>query len=259
MQLPTQLPFGILCILFAHFTQATAVCTTLPCNENAPVYGVGNVPPYSGAVLSALAGESSIGSTTSPAAIVSVNPLFTKAATEPSIPSVAVPSTSSTSTPVYYPTTASSVTPTSTASINPPAATPTSTPSVEPTVNSSPPSSTKVSTVTPLSITASSSNAISPVNQSSTASPVSSAASNSTASVIVPASITQCGSCRVLADQVQVYYWPTASVKNDCARGASGSPFQTGVRYASNASSIQALAPQMADSPTTTVVDGHTL
>lgn len=96
------------------------------------------------------------------------------------------------------------------------------------------------------------------VVQSITTSSVNSTASKSSASVTVPASITQCGSCRVLADQVQVYYWPTASVKNDCARGASINPFQTGVPYASNASRIQSLAPQVVDSPTTTIVDGYT-
>ena len=37
------------------------------------------------------------------------------------------------------------------------------------------------------------------------------------------------------------------------------SPFETGVPYASNASSIRALAPQVADGPTTNIVDGHTL
>ena len=37
------------------------------------------------------------------------------------------------------------------------------------------------------------------------------------------------------------------------------SPFQTGVPYASNASRIQALAPQVAGGPTINVVDGYTL
>lgn len=37
------------------------------------------------------------------------------------------------------------------------------------------------------------------------------------------------------------------------------SPFETGVPYASNASRIQTLAPQVADGPTTNVVDGFTL
>ncbi|KAF6230532.1 hypothetical protein HO133_004876 [Letharia lupina] len=104
---------------------------------------------------------------------------------------------------------------------------------------------------------AASSNATSPVTQSTAASYISSAASSSSASATVPASITQCGNCRVLADQVQVYYWPTASVKNNCARGASINPFQTGVPYASNASRIQALATQVTNGPTA-VLDGHT-
>lgn len=47
-------------------------------------------------------------------------------------------------------------------------------------------------------------------------------------------------------------------MKNDCPRGAYVNPFQTGVPYASNASRIQSLAPQAANSPTTTVVDGYT-
>lgn len=254
MQLPTKLPFGILCILFTHFTRVRAVCPTLPCDENVPVYGVDNAPLYSGAVSS-----HPVVSTTSPAAIISVTPQIVNSAQEQSTPPGVVPSRSSISTPVLLPTTVSSATPTSTLTLISATATPTSTSSAEPTVISSPWSSTGVPTVTSSSITAASSNATSPVFQSTTSSSVRSAAFNSSASATVPASITQCGSCRVLADQVQVYYWPTASVKNGCARAASVSPFQTGVPYASNASRIQTLAPQVADSSATTVVDGYTL
>lgn len=238
MQLPTRLPVGILCILFTHCARITAVCPTLPCDENVPVYGVDNAPLSSSSVSSTLGGKTSVVSTTSPAAISS---------------------TTSISTPVLPPTTASSATLTSTPTLIPLTATLTSTPSAEPVVVSSPWSSTGVPIVTPSSITAASSNATYPVIQSTTVSSVGSAAFNSSASASVPASITQCGSCRVLADQVQVFYWPTASVKNDCARGASVSPFQTDVPYASNASRIQTLAAQVADSDATTVVDGYTL
>lgn len=229
MQLPPQLPFGILCILFTHHARVTAVCPTVPCDENAPVYGVAPAPLESGAVSSAPPAEGPVVSTTSPAIIVS--------SSQPILPPGLAPPTSSVSTPILPPTTASSVMPT-------------------PTVASSQSSSTPIVTA---SSTMASSSVTSMAIQSTLASSVSSAASNSSASVSVPASITQCGSCRVLADQVQVYYWPTASVKNDCARGASVNPFQTGVPYASNASRIQSLAPQGADSPTTTVVDGFTL
>ena len=254
MQLPTNLPYGILCILFTHFTQVTAVCPTLPCSENVPVYGVDSVPIYSSTLSSTL-----LVSTTSHAAMISVTSQTMKSAQEQSTTPVDVSSTSSLSTLGLLSTTASSATPTSTPTRISPAPTLTSTPSAEPIVVSSPRSTTEVPTVTPSSVTAASSNATSPIIQSTTASSVRSVAFNSSASVTVPASITQCGSCRVLADQVQVYYWPTASVKNDCARGVSVSPFETGVPYASNASRIQSLASRVADSPTTTVVDGYTL
>ena len=243
MQLLTQLPFGILCIFFTHYARVTAVCPTLPCDENVPVYGAAPAPLYSSAVSSAPAGESPVVSTTSPAVIVSSSPSI--------IPPVVSPSTSSISTPILPPTTASSAMSTSILIQS-------SEPPEKPTVVSSQLSSMGGPIATPPSTTVSSS-ANSTPNQSTLASSVSSVASNSSASVTVPASITQCGSCRVLADQVQVYYWPTASVKNDCARGASVSPFQTSVPYASNASRIQSLASQGADNPTTTVVDGYTL
>lgn len=236
MQLATQLPFGILCILFAHYARVTAVCPTPPCNENVPVYGVAPAPL---AVSSAPAAEGPVVSTTSPAVIVS--------SSQPVVPPGLAPPASSASTPILAPTTASSTMPMSTPILKSPAAKLAKLPSKildEPTVASSQSPSMGGPIVPPPSTTASS---------------VSSAASNTSASVSVPASITQCGSCRVLADQVQVYYWSTASVKNDCARGASVNPFQTGVPYASNASRIQSLAPQGADSPTTTVVDRYTL
>ena len=38
-----------------------------------------------------------------------------------------------------------------------------------------------------------------------------------------------------MAEQVQVFYWPTASVKTDCARATSTIPFQSGPIYAANA------------------------
>ena len=37
-----------------------------------------------------------------------------------------------------------------------------------------------------------------------------------------------------MAEQVQVFYWPTASVKSDCARASSAIPVQTGPTYAAN-------------------------
>lgn len=243
MQLPIQLPFGILCILFTHYARVTALCPTPPCNENAPVYGVAPPPLDSGAASSTPAVQGPIVSSTSsapPAAVVSSSQLI--------IPPGLAPPTSSTSTPILPPTTASSVIPTSISENMLPAAK----------LGNSQSSSMTGYTVPPSSTTASSS-VTALATPSTTASYANFATLNSSASVSVPASITQCGSCRVLADQVQVYYWPTASVKNNCARGASVDPFQTGVPYASNASRIQSLAPQGADSPTTTVVDGHTL
>ncbi len=268
MQIFTQLPVGILCILFAHCARVTAVCPTLPCSEDVPVYGT--APPVEPE-----------GPSTTPVSrtqarktpLSSTIPVVIAPTTKSNPPPAPILSTSSTSTPVPPTTTASSTTPISTPSSIPPAATPTSTPTAEPTATYIASSSTGIPTSTPLSTTATSevptvtfpsttavsSKALSSVNQSTTAFPFGTAASNSSVSATVPASITQCGGCRVLADQVQVYYWPTASVKNDCARGVSVSPFETGVPYAANASKIQSLAPQVVSGLTTNVVDGHTL
>ena len=38
-----------------------------------------------------------------------------------------------------------------------------------------------------------------------------------------------------MAEQVQVFYWPTASIKTNCARASSAIPAQTGPIYAANA------------------------
>ena len=51
------------------------------------------------------------------------------------------------------------------------------------------------------------------------------------------ATSTSCGQCSVMAEQVQVFYWPTASIKTNCARASSALPFQTGPVYATNATS----------------------
>ena len=292
MQLSAQLPFGIFCILFTHCARVTAVCSA-PCDEIAPVYGLAPLASITGGGQSP-AGDAPISSTapplvnppatstppvviqpppsststpanppatSTPPVVIQPPPSSTSTPANPpatSTPPVAIQLTSSTSTPVPPSTTASSATPTSTPSLISSASTPTSVLSADPLGIFGPSTYTGVPTTTPLSVTASSS-AVTPVIQSSTTSNFSFAKSNSSASATVPASITQCGSCRVLAEQVQVYFWPTASVKNNCARGASVNPFQTGVPYASNASNIQSLAPQVNGSPTTTVVEGYTL
>jgi len=38
-----------------------------------------------------------------------------------------------------------------------------------------------------------------------------------------------------MAQQVQVFYWPTASIKSDCARASSITPFASAPTYAANA------------------------
>ena len=272
----TRLPFGILCILFTHCARVTAVCPTLPCSENAPVYGA--APPdtfYYSSTSTPVSGKTPVAdaplSSTTPTA---ENTPIVKPHIALGPPAAVTPSTSDTPPPLPPSTTASSTTPISTPSLIPttstPISTPTSTPtsipstkpseksSVEPSSYSSL-SSTGPPTTTPPSISATSSQTNSSVTQSPTTLSADPSRYNVSASATVPASITQCGGCRVRADQVQVYYWPTASVRSDCARGVSVSPFETGVPYASNASRIQTLAPQVADGPTTRVVDGFTL
>ena len=68
-------------------------------------------------------------------------------------------------------------------------------------------------------------------------------------------SSTNCGPCSVAAEQVQVYYWPTASVKSDCPRAASAILPQDSQTYASNATTtLTASTGQI----TTDVIDGFT-
>lgn len=57
--------------------------------------------------------------------------------------------------------------------------------------------------------------------------PSASNSSNSTTS-------SACGQCSVMAEQVQVFYWPTASVKTDCARGSAITPFASTPTFAAN-------------------------
>ena len=264
----TRLPFGILCILFTHCARVTAVCP-MPCTQNAPVYGALPESTFSSSSKS-VGGETPVGDTPLP----STTPPAEKTTTfKPYVPSSSpievTPSTSSTSPSLLPSTTTSSTTSILTPSQIPPTSTPTLTPtsspptkpsgkpSVEPSIISSLYSTGAPTTIIPSNTTTSSQASFS-VTQPTTTLSAGSASYNGSTSATVPASITQCGGCRVRADQVQVYYWPTASVRSDCARGVSVSPFETGIPYASNASRIQALAPQV-DGPTTNVVDGFTL
>ena len=68
-------------------------------------------------------------------------------------------------------------------------------------------------------------------------------------------SSTNCGPCSVAAQQVQVFYWSTASVKSDCARASSAILPTDSLSYGSNATkTLGAPAGQI----TTDVIDGFT-
>lgn len=71
-------------------------------------------------------------------------------------------------------------------------------------------------------------------------------------------STTNCGQCSVLAEQVQIYYWPTQSVRRDCAR-ASSVVLQSSVTYGINATKTLTLSGSVGGGLTTDVVDGFTL
>ena len=71
-------------------------------------------------------------------------------------------------------------------------------------------------------------------------------------------STTNCGQCSVLAEQVQVYYWPTQSVRSDCAR-ASSVVLQSSVTYGINATKTLSPSGSVGGGVTTDVVDGFTL
>ena len=71
-------------------------------------------------------------------------------------------------------------------------------------------------------------------------------------------STTSCGQCSVLAEQVQVYYWPTQSVHSDCAR-ASSVVLQSTLTYGINATKTLSPSASAGGGLTTDVVDGFTL
>ena len=71
-------------------------------------------------------------------------------------------------------------------------------------------------------------------------------------------STTNCGQCSVLAEQVQVYYWPTQSVKSDCAR-ASSVVLQSSLTYGINATKTLSPSASAGGGLSTDVVDGFTL
>ena len=47
-----------------------------------------------------------------------------------------------------------------------------------------------------------------------------------------------CGQCSVAVDQVRVYYWPTASVRTDCSRGAQITAAPAAPKYAGHNASV---------------------
>lgn len=63
-----------------------------------------------------------------------------------------------------------------------------------------------------------------------------------------------------MADQVQVYYWPTASVRSNCARASAAASYQSAPYYAANATTnaTQSLT-ALASAGSTDVVNGFTL
>ncbi len=78
--------------------------------------------------------------------------------------------------------------------------------------------------------------------------------SNSTSS-------TQCGQCSMAASQVQVYNWPTASVRSNCARASVGGSPQSPAKpnYGSNGiSNATQTMPGLANLGKTDVINGFT-
>ena len=73
-------------------------------------------------------------------------------------------------------------------------------------------------------------------------------------------SSTQCGQCSMAADQVQVYYWPTASVNSNCARASAGATQASSPKYATNGTTnaTQTLT-ALASAGSTDVINGFTL
>ncbi|KAL9128258.1 MAG: hypothetical protein Q9217_003020 [Psora testacea] len=69
-------------------------------------------------------------------------------------------------------------------------------------------------------------------------------------------SSTSCGNCRLYAEEVQVFYWPTESVNGNCARATSASLAPTSITSRSEMS--RTLQPSAMGGHTIDVIDGFT-
>ena len=256
----------LLCYLLCAELVHGQECPTLPCTQSIAVYGLSPPPGIISTPQAAAPGTSTTASSTKSSTTA---PLTTPSFTQPS-------------------TTTALTTPSSTLTTSTPQSTPTATNAAQETTQGSvcvfpctesvpiyPVSyySPSPSSIAALSVTPTSSTSAAPSNTAAQQG-TSSGGSTSASSVRAPSAITNattssqptgnvtittnCGQCSVLAEQVQVYYWPTQSVKNDCAR-ASSVVIQSSLTYGINATKTLSPSGSVGGGLTTDVVDGFTL
>lgn len=258
----------LLCAELVHGQE----CPTLPCTQSIAVYGL-SPPP--GIISSPQAAPPDTSTTASSTQSSTTTPLTTHSSTQPF-----------TTTPLTTPssTTTSSITPTTSTQQSTPTVTNAAQVTTQGSVCAFPCTASvpiySVAYYTPspsssaaLSITPNSSTSATPSNTAAQQG-TSNGGSTSASSVRAPSAITNattssqptgnvtittnCGQCSVLAEQVQVYYWPTQSVRSDCAR-ASSLVLQSSVTYGINATKTLSPSGSVGGGLTTDVVDGFTL
>ncbi|KAK0510666.1 hypothetical protein JMJ35_007098 [Cladonia borealis] len=271
----------LLCAQLVHGQE----CPTLPCTQSVAVYGLSPPPDVLPTTQAAPPGTSTTATSTKSS---STKTSTTQSSTESSstktstTPSSTTPSSPTASTTLYS-TAASS----STLTILTPQSTPTVAIAAQDTTQSGncnypctasipiypisyyPPSPSSIAALTASPTTSVSATITSTAAQQGTGSGGSSvapsveapyAAANATISSQSTSNITSttsCGQCSVLAEQVQVYYWPTQSVHSDCAR-ASSVVLQSSLTYGINATKTLSPSASAGGGLTTDVVDGFT-
>lgn len=248
-----------LCLIYVLLTQRTfieAQCTTFPCTQPLAIYGAAPPPivdytptesPKETPIETPIAPPPSITPSKTPPSITPVEPSIT-----PSVTPSVKPSVTPSSTPLEEP----SITPTVTPSVKP-----SSTEEIPSTLSTStPPKNARLGSLTPPKSSASSGKSSLPqfgnttsggtttriplptyqkssgiAQPTITKAPTLNSTHTNSTGLANSTSSSQCGQCSVMAEQVQVFYWPTASVKTNCARASAVTAFQSGPTYAANA------------------------
>ena len=272
----------LLCAQLVHGQE----CPTLPCTQSVAVYGLSPPPDVLPTTQAAPPGTSTTATSTKSSSTKTSN---TQSSTESSSTKTSTtPSSTTPSSPTASTTLSSTTASSSTLTILTPQSTPTVAIVAQDTTQSGncnypcsasipiypisyyPPSPSSIAALTATPTTSVSATITSTAAQQGTGSGGSSVAPSveapyATANATISSqstsnitSTTSCGQCSVLAEQVQVYYWPTQSVHSDCAR-ASSVVLQSSLTYGINATKTLSPSASAGGGLTTDVVDGFTL